>query len=190
MTRIHRHGPTCRRDQNRHGHRRCRGLWTILSCLKISDYGCFYFPLCDPPKPLKRSVFYEPMHQNAFFFINTRNNPEKQLFSLATELGKILIYTQTALRKDRLFPEREPTPADPRPINPIRAARHFAATFLMPDTAVKATVSQLGISPDTWTWELLLRIKHRFGISAQAFLYRLDELNLITKELITTFEQK
>ena len=50
----------------------------------------------------------------------------------------------------------------------------------MPETAVRATVSQLGIFADGWSWELLLRIKHRFGVSAQSFLYRLHELDLIS----------
>ena len=70
-----------------------------------------------------------------------------------------------------------------RPINTGRAAGRFAATFLMPEAAVRATVSQLGIAADGWSWELLLRIKHRFGISAQSFLYRLHELDLIESRL-------
>ncbi len=129
--------------------------------------------------------FYEPIHQNAFFFIDAKKNPEKQLFSLATELGKILIFNQIRIRKDTLFPESDP---GPRPVTPIRAARCFAATFLAPATAVRATIGQLGITPDTWTFDLLLRIKHRFGISAEAFLYRLLELNLITGPLSETFK--
>ncbi len=131
--------------------------------------------------------FYEPFHQNAFFFINAKKNPEKQLFSLATELGKILIFNQIRVRKDALFPDPG-LDSGPRPITPIRAARHFAATFLAPAPAVRATVGQLGITPTTWTFDLLLRIKHRFGISAEAFLYRLLELNLITGPLSATFK--
>ena len=148
------------------------------------------FPFMRSAQDLESVSFYEPTHQNAFFFINTRKNPEKQLFNLAAELGKILIFNQMTHRKDTLFPEKAPTPDDPRPINPMRAAKHFAATFLMPDTAVNATVAQLGVSPSTWTWELLLRIKHRFGVSTQAFLYRLVELDLITINLRNDFEQK
>jgi hypothetical protein len=34
----------------------------------------------------------------------------------------------------------------------------------------------LGIQKKHWSYELLLRIKHCFGISAEAFLYRLNEL--------------
>jgi len=70
-----------------------------------------------------------------------------------------------------------------RPINANRAAGRFAATFLMPEAAVRATVNQLGITSDGWSWDLLLRIKHRFGVSAQSFLYRLHELDLISTRL-------
>jgi Zn-dependent peptidase ImmA (M78 family)/DNA-binding XRE family transcriptional regulator len=122
--------------------------------------------------------FYEPAFHNAFFFLNSRNNPEKQLFALAGELGSILVSNQINCQKSPLFSDNQPD--TDRPINPIRAARRFAATFLMPEPAVRATVGQLGVSKDAWSWDLLLRIKHRFGVSAQTFLYRLHELDLIS----------
>ncbi len=54
----------------------------------------------------------------------------------------------------------------------------------MPAKTVGDTVEQLGIQKKQWSYELLLRIKHRFGVSAEAFLYRLDELDLIDPSLI------
>jgi Zn-dependent peptidase ImmA (M78 family)/transcriptional regulator with XRE-family HTH domain len=124
--------------------------------------------------------FYEPTFHNAFFFLNSRRNPERQLFSLSCELGKILISNQMRLGVTPLFPCENKDPETHRAITPDRAARRFAATFLMPETAVRTTVGQLGISADGWSFDLLLRIKHRFGVSAQAFLYRLKELDLIS----------
>jgi len=157
----------------------------------FENYGLrvLLFPFMKPANDIDGLSFFDPVHQNAFFFINSRKNPEKQLFCLATELGKILIFNQIKIRKDILFPETDPA-SKPRPINPRRAAKHFAATFLMPDTAVQTTVGQLGITTDTWTWDLVLRIKHRFGISTEAFVYRLEELNLITEESTNTHIQK
>ena len=61
---------------------------------------------------------------------------------------------------------------------------------LGPSEAVHATVRQLGIGPNGWTWDLLLRIKHRFGVSAEAFLYRLGELDLIAKEPAESFKAR
>ncbi len=170
------------------------------------------FPFPRNTEDIASVSFYEPAFNNAFFFLNSRNNPEKQLFSLSLELGKILIFNEMRLKKDSLFPtvpaasaaasksgtagdRQRPAvshqiTAEYRPINEIRAPKRFAATFLMPEKAVKTTVGQLGITPETWSWELLVRIKHRFGVSTEAFLYRLHELDLITSSLMETFKHK
>lgn len=144
------------------------------------------FPFPRAAATMESVSFYEPAFHNAFFFLNSRNNTEKQLFSLARELGSILVSNQMHRRKTPLFPPSEDD-AD-RPINPARAAGRFASTFLMPEPAVRATVGQLGVSKHAWSWDLLLRIKHRFGVSAQAFLYRLEELDLISKPTKETLE--
>ena len=41
--------------------------------------------------------------------------------------------------------------------------------LFMPAKAVSDTVEQLGIQKKHWSYELLLLIKHRFGVSAEAF---------------------
>ena len=51
-------------------------------------------------------------------------------------------------------------------------------------------MAQLGLGRDDWTYDLLLRIKHRFGVSAQAFLFRLVELGLITDALAVSFRAR
>ena len=60
----------------------------------------------------------------------------------------------------------------------------------MPRKTVLDTVSQLGIQKKQWSYELLLRIKHRFGVSAETFLYRLEELELIDPVLIEPLKEK
>jgi transcriptional regulator with XRE-family HTH domain/Zn-dependent peptidase ImmA (M78 family) len=147
------------------------------------------FPFMKSAKNFDGLSFFDPVHQNAFFFINARKNREKQLFHLAVELGNILIFNQMKIKKDTLFPDTVPA-SEARPINPGRAAKHFASTFLMPEKAVRTTVGQLCITPETWTWDLLLRIKHRFGISTEAFFYRLKELYLITEDLADSYIRK
>lgn len=148
------------------------------------------FPFQRAAADLEAVSFYEPASHNAFFFLNSRKNAEKQLFALLTELGKILISNQMRLTNAALFPKGENTERNSRAITPDRAAKRFAATFLMPEQAVKTTVGQLGIAPDRWSFDLLLRIKHRFGISAESFLYRLDELGLISNALIPHFQKE
>ena len=143
------------------------------------------------PKNIDSFSYYDPLYQNAFFFLNARKNSERQLFSLAYELGKVLILTYTTQQGVNLFPAQdEKDYQNEKPFTVHRAARRFAATFLMPANAVCDTVMQLGIQEKCWSYELLLRIKHRFGISAEAFLYRLDELNLIDPGLVKPLKEK
>ncbi len=147
------------------------------------------------PKTIESFSYYDRPNQNAFYFLNSRLNPERQLFKLVYEFGQVLILTATLQQGGDPFPmeaasaENELS-ANAKVFTAHRAARRFAACFLMPAPAVRETVLQLGIRPDQWSYELLLRIKHRFGISSQAFLYRLEELGLIAPLLKDTFDER
>ena len=145
--------------------------------------------------PMSKDVhsfsYYDPPNQNAFFFLNARKNPERQLFCLAYELGKVLILTHAIQQGIDLFQtDAASDPSGEKPFTAHRAARRFAATFLMPAKAVSDTVKQLGIQKKYWSYELLLRIKHRFGVSTEAFLYRLNELDLIDPSLVQPLKAK
>ncbi len=129
--------------------------------------------------------YYDAPNQNAFFFVNAKKNAERRLFSLASELGSVLLFTSAMQTGRSPFPsEKENACSDQGEFTMRRAARRFAATFLMPAKAVGQTVSQLGLRRKQWNYELLLRIKHRFGVSAEAFLNRLNELELIDPDLV------
>ena len=143
------------------------------------------------PKGIESLSYYDPLNQNAFFFLTARQNSERQLFCLACELGKVLILTYSIQQGVELFQTNAPSdPSGEKPFTAHRAARRFAATFLMPAKAMNDTVEQLGIQKKHWSYELLLRIKHRFGVSAEAFLYRLDELDLIDPSLVQPIKDK
>jgi Zn-dependent peptidase ImmA (M78 family)/DNA-binding XRE family transcriptional regulator len=143
------------------------------------------------PKDIDSFSYYDPPNQNAFFFLNSRKNPERQLFSLAYELGRVFILTYTMQQGPELFASRdEKRPGGQKPFTARHGANRFAATFLMPNKSVCDTVNQLGIQKKHWSYELLLRIKHRFGISAEAFLYRLNELDLIDPVLVEPLKKK
>ena len=145
--------------------------------------------------PLSKDIdsfsYYDPPNQNAFFFLNARKNPERQLFSLAYELGRVFILTYTMQQGIELFETQAGTgPHDTKdPFTAHRGASRFAANFLMPEKAVCDTVNQLGIQKKHWSYELLLRIKHRFGVSAETFLYRLKELDLIDPALVEPLKE-
>jgi len=126
---------------------------------------------------------YDRANANAFFFIRRRMNPERQLFRLLFELGRIYWHTRQAIVGT--LPARGGELLDE-----VHAARKFAAFFLMPAMSVRGTVNQLGIAKDGWTYELLLRIKHRFGVSAESFCIRLEELGLIEIALAKDFKKR
>jgi transcriptional regulator with XRE-family HTH domain len=143
------------------------------------------------PKRIDGFSYYDPCNQNAFFFLNTKKNSERQLFRLAYELGSILIMTAAIQRNETPAKTNNNSKTlEKKPFTAHRAARRFAATFLMPSDAVIDTVRQLGIRQKQWSYNLLLRIKHRFGVSTEAFLYRLDELALIAPSLIEPLKTK
>ena len=48
----------------------------------------------------------------------------------------------------------------------------------------------MNIGRSDWTWDLLLRIKQRFGVSAQVFNIRLKEIGLISRKLHEIFDKK
>lgn len=141
----------------------------------------FGFRIISAPflKDLSSFSYFDAPNQNAFFFVNSTLNQERQLFSLAFELGMIYMWEQY------MSSNQEDTDFDV-----IKAARKFAAFFLMPKETITRTVKQLGISPSEWTYDLLIRIKHRFGVSAESFLYRLNELDLIDKIPFTKIKQE
>ncbi|AKJ65314.1 putative transcriptional regulator [Kiritimatiella glycovorans] len=125
---------------------------------------------------------YDAANANAVIFIHSELNAERQLFLLLYELGRIYCFTRlrdlkTPCQADEVVDRRG------KPLNEHRAARFFAGQFLMPASAVRNSVHQLAIKPQEWTYTLLLRLKHRFGVSAESFLYRLGELELIRPEL-------
>ncbi len=130
------------------------------------------------PSTIESLSFYDANNRNVFIFISAQQNPERQIFSLVLELGKILLHVRMMT-----FGLSYPETAAER----WKPARLFAAAFLMPEETVRTTVTQTGILPDTWDFEMLLRLKHRFGVSAETFNYRLLELGLITPLLQKKF---
>ena len=99
--------------------------------------------------------------------LNRANTPERQLYHLACELGAACLFRSGGDRPLRLTKRGE------------RTIREFAADFLMPSTTVAEMASQLGIGKSDWTLPRLCLFKAHFGVSAEAFALRLEELGLI-----------
>lgn len=122
------------------------------------------------PAEVQSISFYDAANINAFIVIEESLNEEKQLFNLMVELAKIYLFTRN---ENAVVHDTDAT---------RHFAKRFAAEMLMPREAVKTSIAQIGILPDQWNYEMVLRIKARFGVSAEAFAYRLSELNLLPKD--------
>ncbi len=143
---------------------------------------------CKLPAGMESISCYDEQNSNAFIIVATGMNVERQLFRVMYELGRIYIYTKK--KYTAMVGNEIPYTRRNKPLTDHRAARLFAALFLQPEDAVRASVAQLGIAPDEWTWVLIMRLKHRFGVSAETFTYRLAELQLMTIELENHFRDK
>lgn len=140
-------------------------IFDYLELFENAGLRVVFLPL---PAKVESVACYDRQCENAFFLIAEGITVERQLFRLCYELGRIYLHNGGLAEKAKIGG-----------LDTEHAARQFAALFLMPEEAVSTSVRQVGVGPGQWTWELLLRLKHRFGVSAEAFLYRLGELDLI-----------
>jgi len=157
------------------------GQAVIFDYLELLENAGLRIVFCPMPENIASAAYYDAANANAFFFINEALNVERQLFELAKRLGAIYLHTGGA---------RPPGAQANGPPDSLRIARQFAAFFLMPEAAMRATVAQTGITPERWTYELVLRLKHRFGVSAESFVIRLEELSLISPTLAKRFKTR
>lgn len=138
------------------------GMRVVFTDLSTTD---------DPAGGPQSFSLFDRKNDNVFIFISRRLTRERQIFRLLCEFGQLYLFTAAA------------------GVTIIETARNrrflklFAARFLMPDTAVRDAVAQLGITPEEWNYEILLRFKQRFGVSAEAFVHRLEEIGLIKPKL-------
>jgi len=131
------------------------------------------------PKEITSFSFFEQNLKSIFFFINEQNSFERNYFALAHELAHI-IFHQGGLKYNLYSPALSEEQRE-------KAASYFASCFLMPENMIKNMFGQLGIKQGDLNFELLLRLKARFGVSTETFIYRLRELKLIDNKLQDIF---
>ncbi|MFW6152125.1 MAG: helix-turn-helix domain-containing protein [Verrucomicrobiota bacterium] len=161
------------------------GQAVVFDYLELFENAGLRVVFCSFLERVESWSYYDNENGNAFFFIRSGMNVERQLFRLIYELGRVYLYTHYGMHRM----EQEYGMAS-RSKEVERSARKFAALFLMPAMSVRTTVGQLGIDRDQWSYDLVLRIKHRFGVSAESFVIRLEELDLIDSELAADFKLK
>lgn len=115
---------------------------------------------------------------NAVIGVNVHHHPNRRRFTVAHELGHYLLHLdQTAFFLDAAptFFRQEATPSG-KPYQE-REANAFAAELLMPAAEVRTLMADQPI--DVFDDAAVKRMADRFGVSSQALVIRLTELNLV-----------
>lgn len=162
----------------------------IFDYLELLENAGLRVVFCKMPDGEESISCHDEINGNAFIFVSTGSGMtvERQLFRLSYELGRLYVHAPGRERRGAVIHTGHD--ARGKEFNAHRSARRFAALFLMPAAALNTTVAQLGIGPSGWTLELLYRIKHRYGVSAEALLYRLSELRLIESASAADIKRK
>jgi transcriptional regulator with XRE-family HTH domain len=118
-------------------------------------------------KDVKSRSYFDTENRSFSIVIDKKDTPERHANRIAYELAWFVIFASHGFKPIRDTSLRH------------RFARDFASEFLMPEETVRFTVKQLGVRPNDWTLEMICELKSRFGVSAEAFALRLEELGLI-----------
>ena len=122
----------------------------------------------DLPDTVDAIPLWDSKDSNVWIVLRKSATDERQQFRTMMAIASTIKYVTAA---DGVLVEDTP--------DEKRFERAFASSFLMPLAAMAELCFRLGIDDESWTWELLLREKVRFSVSAESFLYRLQDLDLI-----------
>jgi Zn-dependent peptidase ImmA (M78 family) len=114
--------------------------------------------------------------------VNTSTSPRRQRFTIAHELGHLLLHEGRPLITDYsvLVSKRDDTSSTGTDKEEIEA-NGFAAAILMPrDLVVTELSKELDLGEASSRDELIARLARIFNVSTEAMGYRLINLNIIT----------
>lgn len=153
-----------------------------------------------PPVPLERlaevcsaAIRYEPfegelsgmVHRRpdgkAVIGVNSMHSANRQRFTIAHELGHLLLHGEDEVHIDEKRPigrrdELSSQAVDPREIE----ANQFAAELLMPESLVRGSVAAL--DPKTSVEEAIDKLARTFDVSPQAMTHRLTNLKILSSD--------
>lgn len=122
------------------------------------------------PKSVVSVALWDTSRKAPAIVLNASATAERRLYRLVYELGSAALYSSLGIRLDETLEQH-------------RFLTDFTASFLMPGLTVRTCVAATGVSPSDWTLEKVVPLKAYFGVSAEAFVLRLEELGLIMPKL-------
>lgn len=143
--------------------------------LETRNVRLHFLPL---PKDVASRSYYATREHALVVLLDRAGTPERHNYRLAFELGYAALFASTGYR---LVRDTEAA---------RRFVHRFATAFLMPEETVRLDAARLGLGRRDWTFDLLLRLKVRYGVSAEAFALRLETLGLIAPSIRTVFRDR
>ena len=156
-----------------------------------------------PPVPLERlaelcraAIRYEPfegelsgmVHRrpdgSGVIGVNSSHSPTRQRFSIAHEIGHLLLHSNEEVHIDEKRPlgRRDELSSQAVDASEIEA-NQFAAELLMPESLVHESVNNLANDdPDTSVEEAIEELARTFGVSQLAMTHRLTNLRIISSD--------
>lgn len=122
-------------------------------------------------------VFWNKVRKAPAVVLNAAMTPERRTYRLVYELGSAALYASLGVRLDESLEQH-------------RFLTDFTAAFLMPGSSVRTCVAAAAVVPADWTLTKVLPLKAYFGVSAEAFVLRLEELGLIVPKLRLNLREK
>ena len=154
----------------------------------------------NPPVPLDRlaeclgaTIQYEPFegddlsgmvfkHKgNIIIGINSNHSYNRQRFTIAHELGHVVLHKLDHVHVDKQFPVKMRDDISCRAIDPGEIeANAFAAALLMPEAMLKNDLADLGEIDCESDWAIQ-RLAKQYQVSTSAMSFRLVNLGLISQ---------
>lgn len=150
----------------------------------------------EPPVPVERlarrlgaQLRYEPFEgdlsgllfreaDRVVIGVNSLHPKTRQRFTIAHELGHLVLHTDDAIHVDKKFRVRLRDEVSAQAIDPAEiAANTFAAELLMPAAMLKRDVT--GHTLDFEDDEFIRSLAHRYKVSLQAMIFRLTNLGFV-----------
>lgn len=122
------------------------------------------------PKAVGSVALWDDSRKAPTIVLNATVTEERRLYRLVYEFGSAALYASLGMRLDETLEQH-------------RFLTDFTASFLMPGVSVRTCVAATGIAPSEWTINSVVPLKSYFGVSAEAFVLRLEELGLIMPKL-------
>lgn len=122
------------------------------------------------PSASSSVLLWQRERERPVIVLNAVNTPERDVYRLAYELGSVGLYRALGHVIDETLDQH-------------RFLVDFATTFLMPAVSVRLVVAATGLGINDWTMHRLVAIKEYFGVSAESFALRLEELGMIAPSL-------